>query len=266
MAFAEIRLFGRALAVQQRIIGALFMREFMTRWGRRNLGFAWLFAEPLIFAMPVIAMWSMIRAPFEHGIPMIAFVWSGYLPLLIFRHVTGHSLYTIKFSAAMLYHRQVTPLDIFIGRQGLELVGNISACAVSFLLLYMVGLIGWPDDYALFLTGFFYMSWWSIGVALIVAALSERSEIVEHIWFPTSYMYMAVCGFFFMAAWLPTSLRQIALAVDPPLHAYEMIRSGLFGNRIQTFYDISYLSWILAIVTVIGLWLMRDVRKHLVIE
>src|SRR6266550_3958872 len=111
MILAEIRVFGRAFAVQQRILGALFMREFMTRWGRRNLGFAWLFAEPLVFAMPVIAMWSMIRAP----------------------------------------------LDIFIGRQGLELIGNISACAVSFLLLYMLGLIDWPYDYALFLTGFLYM-------------------------------------------------------------------------------------------------------------
>src|SRR6266853_2931917 len=139
MIIAEIRLFGRAFRVQKRIIGALFMREFMTRWGRRNLGFAWLFAEPLIFAMPVIAMWSMIRAPFEHGIPMIAFVWSGYLPLLIFLHVTGPAMYTIKYNAAMLYHRQVTPLDIFSGGQGLGLIGDISACAGLFLLLYMVG-------------------------------------------------------------------------------------------------------------------------------
>jgi capsular polysaccharide transport system permease protein len=61
-------------------------------------------------------------------------------------------------------------------------------------------------------------------------------------------------------------LRQIALTVDPPLHAYEMIRGGLFGSSIQTYYDISYLSWILAIFTLIGLWLLRDVRKHLVLE
>jgi capsular polysaccharide transport system permease protein len=79
-------------------------------------------------------------------------------------------------------------------------------------------------------------------------------------------MYMAVCGFFFMASWLPTSVRQIALTVDPPIHAYEMIRGGLFGSSVQTFYDISYLTWLLAIVTFIGLWLMRDVRKHLVLE
>ena len=266
MAFAEIRVIWRGLKVQKRVLGALFMREFMTRWGRRNLGFAWLFAEPLLFALPVIAMWSHIRAPYEHGLPLIAFIWSGYLPILLFRHVTSHALYTVKMSAAMLYHRQVTPLDLFIGRQGLELIGNISACAVSFLLLYMLGLIEWPTDYSLFLTGFFYMSWWAISVALIVAALSERSEIVEHVWMPVSYMYMAVCGFFFMAAWLPPSIRQIAMAVDPPLHCYEMIRAAMFGDRIQTFYDISYLTWILAIITLIGLWLMRDVRKHLVIE
>ena len=156
MMFGEIRAFGRALVIQKRVIGALFMREFVTRWGRRNLGFAWLFAEPLVFAFPVIAMWWLIRPSVEHGLPMIAFVWTGYLPILLFRHVTGHALYTVKNNAAMLYHRQVTPLDLFIGRQGLELIGNLSACATSFLIFYMIGLIDLPYDYALFLTGFFY--------------------------------------------------------------------------------------------------------------
>src|SRR5207247_5937961 len=129
--------------------------------------------------------------------------WTGYLPILIFRHVTGHALYTVKTSGALLYHRQVTPLDLFIGRQGLELMGNLSATAVTFVLFYMLGLLDWPQDYTLFLTGFFYMSWWTIAVALIVAALSERTEIVEHIWQPISYMYLPLCGFFYLAQWLP---------------------------------------------------------------
>jgi capsular polysaccharide transport system permease protein len=266
MMFAQIRAFGRSFVVQKRVIGALFMREFMTRWGRRNLGFAWLFAEPLVFAFPVIFMWSRIRSPFEHGLPMIAFVWSGYLPLLIFRHVTGHALYTVKYNAAMLYHRQVTPLDLFIGREGLEVIGNIAAAAVSFLILYMIGVIEWPQNYTLFLIGFFYMSWWSLTIALVVAALSERSEIVQHIWMPVSYIYMPLSGFMFMAEWLPTPLRRVALTVDPPLHAYEMIRSGLFGSRMQAFYDISYLSSILSVLSLTGLWLMWNVRKHLVLE
>ena len=266
MAFAEIRLLRRAFSVQKRVIGALFMREFMTRWGRRNLGFAWLFAEPMVFAFPVIAMWSSIRAPFEHGLPMIAFIWSGYLPLLLFRHVTSNALYTVRGSGSMLYHRQVTPLDLFIGRQGLEAIGNLSACAITFLLFYILGLLDWPHDYTLFLTGFFYMAWWAIAVALLVAALSERSEIVEHIWQPISYIYLPLSGFMFLAEWLPESWRGVALTVIPSVHAYEMIRGGLFGDRIEVFYDIYYVSSILAIMTLIGLWLMRDVRKHLILE
>jgi capsular polysaccharide transport system permease protein len=266
VAFAEIRELRRALVVQKRIVGALFMREFMTRWGRRNLGFAWLFGEPLVFALPVILMWSMIRSPFERGLPMVEFIWTGYLPILLFRHVTAHSIYTIKTSASMLYHRQVTPLDLFIGRQGLEAMGNLSACAVTFLLFYLLGIMEWPHDYALFLAGFFYMSWWAIAVALLVAALSERSEIVEHIWQPFSYMYLPVSGFMYMAQWLPPNWRDLALTVVPSLHAYEMIRGGLFGDKIVAYYDIGYLSWILAILTLIGLWMLRDVRRHLILE
>ncbi len=53
--------FVKACAVQRRVIGALLMREIQLRWGRRNLGFAWLFCEPLVFALPVLAMWSLLR-------------------------------------------------------------------------------------------------------------------------------------------------------------------------------------------------------------
>src|SRR6266481_984246 len=109
---------------QRRVLGAIFLREIQSRWGRRNLGFAWLFAEPLVFAFPVIAMWSQIRSPVEHGFPMIGLIWSGYLPLLVFRHVSGGALYVIRNNAAMLYHRSVTPLDLVIGPCGLQMMGN----------------------------------------------------------------------------------------------------------------------------------------------
>ena len=32
-----------SLRVQRRVIGALFMREALTRYGRHNIGFLWLF-------------------------------------------------------------------------------------------------------------------------------------------------------------------------------------------------------------------------------
>lgn len=238
------------------------MREIQTRWGRRNLGFAWLFAEPLIFAMPVLAMWSAMRSPFDRGIALIPFLWSGYMPVLIFRHVGGHALYVVRNNASLLYHRHITPMDLFVARCGLEAMGNLAACAFSFMILYTLGFLDWPQDPGLMVLGFVYTAWWSLAVALLVASLSERSEIVEHVWAPLSYMYLPVCGFFFLAEWLPTNLRTLALAVDPPLHAFEMVRAGLIGNQFRPYYDIPYLSYILTTMTVIGLWLMRHVRQY----
>jgi len=108
--------------------------------------------------------------------------------------------------------------------------------------LFLYGLVGrWP----------------LLGRRRAIGAIRDR----RHIWQPVSYMYLPICGFFYLAEWLPPSWRDVAFDRIPSLHALRMIRGGLFGDRIEAFYDIPILSLILAILTVIGLWLLRDVRK-----
>jgi len=34
--------------IQLRVIGALLMRDVLTRFGRHNIGFMWMFVEPMI--------------------------------------------------------------------------------------------------------------------------------------------------------------------------------------------------------------------------
>jgi capsular polysaccharide transport system permease protein len=146
---------------------------------------------------------------------------------------------------------------------GLDTIGNWAATALSFFVLYQMGFLEWPYDPGLFILGIFYMTWWAISVAMIVAALSERSELVAHVWQPISYIYMPISGFIFLAAWLPVPARELALTVMPSVHCYEMIRGGLFGDRIQVFYDLSYVSMVLAVLTLFGLWLIHGVRRYL---
>jgi capsular polysaccharide transport system permease protein len=256
----------RAWPIQKRVLGALFMREIQVRWGRRNLGFAWVFAEPLVFAFPVLVMWSFVRGPVERDVPMIPFIWTGYMGILMFRHVTGSAVYVVRHNAHILYHHAITPLDIFIGHCGLEMMGSLAATVFSFIVLYMLGFVKWPENPSLMIAGNLYMGWWSLAMALIIGALSERTEIVEHVWPPISYMYLPVSGFFYLAEWLPAPLRSLALHAMPALPCYEMIRAGLFGSHIQTFYDPVYLSGVLSVLTFIGLWLMRDVRRFIELD
>jgi capsular polysaccharide transport system permease protein len=258
--------FWQSLMVQLRVIRALIFREIYTRFGRENLGFGWIIVEPLIFALPVLGMWSLIRGKFEHGLAMLPFFWSGYMPLLLFRHLCGRMVMFIRVNAGLLYHQQVTIFDLFVARALLEILSNLAAVVFSFVLFLSLGMMDWPRDPPMFYLGYFFMIWWCVAVGLIIGGLSERSELVEKIWSPISYMYMAVSGFFFLAAWLPPAVRNVGLAVMPSIHAYEMLRAGLFGRTIHTYGDPVYMSAICAVLTLIGLALIRQSRKWVVAE
>jgi capsular polysaccharide transport system permease protein len=255
-----------SLRTQMRVIGALLIREIHTRFGRENIGFAWIVAEPLVFAFPVLAMWSLIRAHLERGVPVLAMAWSGYLPLLLFRHITAYMLHFVRVNAGLLYHRQVTILDLFMARALLEILSNLAAVIVSLSVLMLLGVLDFPRDPPIFYLGYFYHIWWSTAVALIVGGLSERNEVVEKVWGVISYMYMAVSGFFFLATWLPTEVRNMGLALMPSIHCYEMVRAGLFGHTFHAYYDVTYLNIVLAVMTLVGLKLIRDARLYVVVE
>jgi capsular polysaccharide transport system permease protein len=257
--------FWHGLLIQRRVVGALLIREVYSRFGRESLGFAWIVGEPLVFAVPVLFMWRAIRGSQEHGIAVMPFLWSGYLPILLFRHLGGRILLFIRANVGLLYHRRVTIPDVFLARALLEIGGNLSALVVSFAVFYAVGAVDVPRNLPMFYVGYFYMIWWSVAAALIIGGLSERSDWVGQIWMPYSYMYLIFSGFFYLADWLPPALRKVAL-YQPYTQAYEMIRAGVFGNTITTYGDPTYTAFVLAALTLLGLWLLREGRKYVVIE
>ncbi len=254
----------RSFAIQRRVIGALIMRETFTRFGRENLGFGWVFGEFLVFALPVIVMWSLIRGHYEHGLLVVPFVWSGYLPIMLFRHIGGHMLNAVRLNMSLFYHRNVTPFDAVVARMAVEVLGNYGAAVFSFFLLLAIGQMNWPRDMPLLFLGYFYMTWWCVSVGLVIAAFSERTAVFEKVWQPLSYMYLPVSGFMYLAEWLPAKLQPILLSVMPALQCYEMIRGGLFGPIIRVHYDIPQLTLTLAAITLFGLLGLRDVREHLI--
>ncbi|MBV8453401.1 MAG: ABC transporter permease [Deltaproteobacteria bacterium] len=258
-------MFWRGLVIQWRVVGALLVREIYSRFGRESLGFAWLVAEPLVFAIPVLVVWRIVRASHEHGLLLMPFLWSGYLPLLLFRHLGGRILLFIRQNASLLYHRQVGILDIFIARSLLEIGSNLAALIVSFVVFYIIGVVDVPRNLPMFYLGYFFMVWWAVAIALIIGALSERSDWVQQVWNPYSYLYMMFSGVFWLADWLPPAVRTVAL-YQPYTQAYEMIRAGVFGTTIRTYGDPIYTSYVLAVMTLIGLWLLRVGRRYVVAE
>lgn len=259
-------MFWRSLQVQLRVIGALLIREIHTRFGRENLGFGWVIAEPLVFAIPVLLVWHTLRPPFDAGLPMVPFLWTGYMPLLLFRHLGGRVLMFMRVNVGLMYHRQVTVFDLFAARAVLETASNFFALVVSFGFFWVTGMINWPRDLPMFFLGYFFLTWWAIAVCTIVGGLSERGDIVEKVWQPISYLYMAVSGFFFLSDWLPPRLRDWAIYAMPSMQGYDILREGLFGPSVPVHANPGYLCFVFTLLTIMGLMFIRDAKKYLELE
>jgi len=234
--------FWRGLVIQWRVVGALIIREIYTRFGRESLGFAWIVAEPLAFAIPVLFVWRAVRNPNEHGISLMPFLWSGYLPLLLFRHLGGRILLFIRANVPLLYHQRVTIFDIFLARALLEIFSNLTRQCILCGVLRNRG-IGRTARFADVLPGLFLHDL-VVGCSRANRRRPVCTDWVQQVWMPYSYLHMKFSGFY-LADWLPPSLRNVAL-YQPYTQAYEMIRGGVFGTTITTYGDPAYTTFALA--------------------
>ena len=253
------------LRIQTRVISALMMREIYTRFGRDNIGFAWIVAEPAIFSLAVILLWAVTKHSAHAEIPIVPFLLTGYMPLLLYRHMTGRMLRCMQANAALLYHRQITVLSLYGARVLVEILGTSAAFAFCMIAFFLAGYVEVPEDPALMLGGWLLYAWYAAATSVAVGALSERSEVVEKIWSPISYINIPLSGTFYMLYWLPDQFRE-ALLWMPPVNGVEMIRGGYFGPGIPTYFSATYLAYVNAIITVVGLYFVRGARHHVEIE
>ncbi len=227
----------------------------MTRYGRHNIGFFWVFGEPAIFCIGVIILRHLKREDTQ-GLPLTEFVLTGYSTVLLWRNCGNKCCNAITPNLSLLYHRNVRAVDCLLSRIILE----ISGCAMAFLMLVVVlitaGLIRTPDSWTLLVAGYLMNAWFAMSVGIWVCACSELSEVFERIWHPITYFMLPISGLFFMVQWLPYRWQKV-LELVPMVAGCEMLRDGYFGKEIHCHYSVGYLScWCLGL-TFIGLALLK---------
>lgn len=260
--FRELKqLFG----LQARVIFALLLRELHTRFGRENIGFLWMIGEPILFCGGVTIMWTLIRPSHEHGLPVTAFVITGYVPLTLWRHCLGRAVKAFEANGSLLFHRQVTPLDIIVGRVILEVAGTLMAAVILIVVSIICGFMKPPQDYSMIYLGMCLHIGFCLASSLIVAAVSEMSDIVEKSVQVISYIAIPFSGAFTMVDWLPPKFRWWLLW-SPSVQNIEMIRRGQFGIGARAHYNIGYDVSVTFLMTLLGLFLVLNARKHIEVQ
>ena len=250
---------------QARVISALMIREMNTRYGRENIGFLWVIGEPILFCAGVTIVWSAIRPSHEHGLPVAAFVVTGYVPLTMWRHCVARSVKAFESNGALLFHRQVSPLDIITTRVILEVFGSLLAGLIVVLGTIMVGAMEAPANYGLLYLGLAYQAVFCYASALLISALSEYSDLVEKFILVLMYLSLPLSGAFTMVDWLPPGAQKF-VSWSPSVQNLEMIRGGQFGSAVHAHYDLLYDTRITVIMLLVGISVTLRVRRHLTIQ
>lgn len=252
---------GRSFAIQRRVIGALLLREIMTRYGRHNIGVLWLIAEPMMFTLGVAGLWTVAKMHTLTNIPIIAFAITGYSSVLVWRNAASHCAKAIEPNLSLMYHRNVKVIDIFISRVLLELIGATASFAILTIFFASIGAMNWPHDLVPVLGGWLLLCWFAVGLGFVVGAVSERSETFERMWHIFTYLMFPLAGAVFMVDWLPSGFQQAVLWV-PMVHGVEMIRHGYFGDIVTTYENPTYLASVDLALTLIGLALARETGRR----
>ncbi|MFT3975866.1 MAG: ABC transporter permease [Sphingomonas bacterium] len=256
--------FRKGWRIQLRVLHALMIRELHTRFGRENIGFLWIMVEPLLFAGLVAIIWRFMKGPEEHGVSVVAFTVSGYIPLMLFRHAVTRCVALFIANGSLLYHRQVHILDFILVRFLIEMVGSMMAFVFIGSILILFDLFPVPADVGMLVGGWLLYSLFTLSLCFIIAPLSEMSEVLEKFIPVTTYVMIPFSGAFTMVSWLMPKMRTYILW-SPFVNAMELIRGGLWGNKVTIYYNVWNPIGCSMICMLVGLALCRRVRRTLAV-
>jgi ABC-type polysaccharide/polyol phosphate export permease len=253
---------NESFRVQRRVLGALFMRELLTRYGRHNIGFLWLFVEPMIFTLGVTALWKATKTLHASDLPIEAFALAGYSSVLLWRNMPGRCIGALWANMQLMYHRNIRALDIYFARVMLEFAGVTMSFFGLSILFISIGWIEPPEDIIKIAAGWLMLAWFGAALGILLGALSHQYELVDKFWHPASYLLFPLSGAAFMVSALPASFREVVLWV-PIVHCIEMIRDGYFGSKVMSIYDPFYVICVSLVMTVVALILVRWTENRL---
>lgn len=252
--------FKESLMIQMRVIGALLMREIITRYGRNNIGFLWLFIEPLMMTLFIVMMWKFMRADQVSSLNIVAFVLTGYPMAMMWRNASNRAIGAISGNMSLLYHRNVRVLDTIFARVLLEVAGATIAQIAIMAVLLAIRWIEWPADIFYMLLAWLLMALFALGLGLVICSIAFKFEAFGKLWGTFSFIMLPLSGAFFFVSSLPQQAQQYVLWF-PMVHGTEMFRQGYFGGSMQTMENPWYLLLCDLVLLFIGLAMVAKFSK-----
>jgi capsular polysaccharide transport system permease protein len=251
-----------SLFVQTSVIRALSLRELQARFGRHNIGFLWVIAEPLLLAGVVTLLHSLSHFSAMPGFSPYTFTATGYCLFIIFRNTFNRSESALREAGTLLYHNMITPTDIMLAKLIVETLGAIAAFGVMMVIGIFMGLAELPARPLYLFAAAFSIAWLTFGMSLMCAAYTYHNHLLGRLVHPFSYFMFPLSGALITMTFLPDWSRPY-MAWNPFMSMFEMARYGQFVGAPDTYIYGSYVVAVCAGSTYWGLIAIRRLRSEI---
>ncbi|MDR2377705.1 MAG: ABC transporter permease, partial [Puniceicoccales bacterium] len=216
----------------------LLLREVKTRFGRLKLGWVWIFLEPLLHTILLVAirsLWS--HRPILPDVPNTVYMLNSLIPWFLFRDISTRCTTAIAANKGLFVFSRIRPWDTVSARFIIEV---FLSCFVYFSLMlglwWFWDIVVFPTRIAEWFLSLFLLALLGLGLDGILASVAlyfpEISKIKEVLF---SLLYFT-SGLFFVPSQMPPSAQfifrwnPIALGIEyckaNTLESYPYIRGG----------------------------------------
>lgn len=252
-----------AIDTQVAVLGALVVRELQMRYGRNNLGFFWIFGEPMLLATVIsILHYFGTGAVHQTGIGPFPFTLVGYCLFIIFRNTFNRAESAIEGSRALMHHRMVTPLDIMMSLIIIEFVGCLASLTFLMSIGIAIGIADFPARPLYLFAAAFLISWLAFGLSLLIAGYTFGGHLLTRLVHPISYFMMPLSGAFMTMNFLPGWVRDY-MAWNPMMAIFEIARYGQFETASPRYMYFGYVISMSVVITYWGLVLIKQLRAKI---
>lgn len=262
MSLSKLETFMYGLIRQGAVVKALCLRELQHRFGRDNIGYLWVIAEPMMLASVVTILHAMVSPHGDSGLSPYTFMLTGYCIFIIFRNSFNRAEHALNNSSSLLYHGMITPFDIMFSKAIVETLGCVSALVLLQAAGIMMGIAELPARPLYLYGAILLFASWTFALTLLVASYTYEGHFISRLVHPTSYFAFPLSGAFVTMSLLPAWTRPY-MAWNPMMTIFEMARYGQFTQVKDTYIHTTYVIVVVAFTTYWGLVAIRRVRKHI---
>ncbi|WP_368188452.1 ABC transporter permease [Aestuariibius sp. HNIBRBA575] len=246
-----------------RTVGALFIREMSTTYGRSAMGYVWAILEPVAAVMLLSLVFSLaLRAP-SLGTSFPLFYATGMLPFTGYLDINQKVAQSLRFSKQLLFYPGVTYLDALLARFLLNVLTQIMVVAFVLLGLIQIFDLRVILDLPMIAHGLAMAFWLGAGIGTLNCYLMATYPNWERVWAILTRPLFFISGIFFLFDDIPQPY-QDWLWWNPLVHVIGQVRKGVYVT-----YDAAYVSpgyvWAIGGITLaLGLLFLRRYHRDII--